>query len=69
MANKRKTMRRIRQILRLAWESGLGQRQIARSLSMSPTTVGDYLRRSPPLASRYVAKRAGARQLVTCGPC
>ncbi len=46
MANKRKTMRRIRQILRLAWESGLGQRQIARSLSISPTTVGEYLRRA-----------------------
>jgi transposase len=55
MANKRKTMRRVRQVLRLAQEAGLTQRQIARSLAMSPTTVGEYLRRarlaglSPPL--------------------
>ena len=46
MANRRKSMRRIRQILRLAWEAGLKQRQIARSLRMSPATVGEYLRRA-----------------------
>ena len=46
MANTRKSMRKIRQVLRLAWESGLVKRQIARSLSMSPTTVGEYLRRA-----------------------
>lgn len=46
MANKRKSMRKIRQVLRLAWEAGLGRRQIARSLSMSPTTVAEYLRRA-----------------------
>ena len=39
-------MRRIRQVLRLAFESGLKGRQIARSLSMSPATVGEYLRRA-----------------------
>jgi transposase len=33
-------------VLRLAWEVGLRQRQIARSLSISPTTVGEYLRRA-----------------------
>lgn len=46
MANKRKSMRKIKQVLRLAWEAGLGKRQIARSLSMSPTTVAEYLRRA-----------------------
>jgi len=46
MANKRKSMRKIKQVLRLAWEGGLGRRQIARSLSMSPTTVAEYLRRA-----------------------
>lgn len=46
MTNKRKTMRRVRQVLRLAHEGGLTQRQIARSLTMSPTTVGEYLRRA-----------------------
>jgi transposase len=46
MANKRKSMRKIRQVLRLAWEAGLVNRQVARSLSMSPSTVDEYLRRA-----------------------
>ena len=46
MANQRKSMRKIRQVLKLAFESDLGQRQIARCLSMSPTTVGEYVRRA-----------------------
>jgi transposase len=46
MANKRKTMRRVRQVLQLAHEAKLTQRQIARSLTMSTTTVGEYLRRA-----------------------
>ncbi len=46
MANKRTLMRKVRQVLRLATEAGLNQRQIARSLSLSPTTVGEYLRRA-----------------------
>ena len=46
MGNTRKTMRRVRQVLKLAQEAGLKQRQIARSLTMSPTTVGEYLRRA-----------------------
>ncbi len=39
-------MRKVRQVLRLAWEAGLGQRQIGRSLGMSPSTVGEYVRRA-----------------------
>jgi transposase len=46
MANKRKSMRKIRQVLRLSWEAGLAKRQVARSLSMSPITVAEYLRRA-----------------------
>jgi transposase len=46
MANRRKSMRKIRHVLKLAWESGLTKRQIARSLALSPTTVGEYLRRA-----------------------
>lgn len=46
MANTRKSMRKIRHVLKLARETGLTQRQIARSLAMSPTTVGEYLRRA-----------------------
>ncbi|RKZ24736.1 IS21 family transposase [bacterium] len=43
-------MRKIKETLRLHFDSGLGQRPIARCLNISRTTVGDYLQR---------AKRAG----------
>jgi transposase len=45
-------MRKLRQALRLAWEAGLGLRPIGHSLGLSPTTVGDYLRRAE-LAGLY----------------
>lgn len=43
MANKRKSMRKVRQVLRLTWEAGLKKREIARSLSLSPTTVAVFV--------------------------
>ena len=46
MPNTRKSMRKIRHVLKLARESGLSTRAIARSLAMSPTSVGEYLRRA-----------------------
>ena len=46
MATRRKSMRRFRQIPRLAWEAVLKRRQIARSLTMSPATAGEYFRRA-----------------------
>ncbi len=39
-------MRKTKEILRLVQEAGLTNRQIARSLSVSPTTVGECLRRA-----------------------
>ena len=39
-------MRRIKEVLRLKFELGLGQRQIARSCSLGQATVNDYLRRA-----------------------
>ena len=39
-------MRRIKEVLRLHYESGLGLRQISRALSVSPGTVSEYLRRA-----------------------
>ena len=45
MPAERLTMRQLREILRLRG-MGLSGRKIARSLSLSPTTVGDYLRRA-----------------------
>jgi transposase len=39
-------MRKIKEVLRLHFESGLGQRPIGRCLGLSRTIVGDYLRRA-----------------------
>lgn len=39
-------MRKIRETLRLHFDSGLGQRPIARCLNISRTTIGDYLQRA-----------------------
>ncbi len=39
-------MRKIRETLRLHYDSGLGQRPIAGCLNISRTTVGDYLHRA-----------------------
>ncbi len=39
-------MRKVKEILRLRWEKGIGIRQIARSLSIAHSTVSDLLRRA-----------------------
>lgn len=39
-------MRKIKEVLRLSWGMGLGNRQIARSLQVSPGTISDMLRRA-----------------------
>jgi transposase len=46
MAQERLTMRKINEVLRLKWECGLSKRAIARSCSISHSTVGEYLRRA-----------------------
>ena len=46
MANKRLPMRKIKEVLRLKYMCGLGQREIARSCRMARSTVGDYLKRA-----------------------
>jgi transposase len=46
MANTRLSMRRIKEVLRLHFEQGRAKRQIAQSIGVSPTTVGDYIQRA-----------------------
>jgi len=46
MANRRIAMRKIRQVLRLHYESKLSRRQIAGSLGLSRDAVADYLTRA-----------------------
>ncbi len=43
-------MRKIKEVLRLHFDSGLSQRQIGRCLGLSRTTVGDYIRRAKEVA-------------------
>jgi len=38
------TMRQLREVLRLYFSSGLSNRKIARALTLSPTTVGNYIK-------------------------
>lgn len=46
-------MRKIKEVLRLRYELGLGQRQIARSCSMSRAAVADYLERAEAAGFRW----------------
>jgi transposase len=46
MARKPKSMRHIYEILRLKYQHQLSVREIARSCSLPPSTVGDYLQRA-----------------------
>ena len=46
MANKGLSMRKVREVLRLHYAAGLSTRAIARSLKVSPATVGKYIRRA-----------------------
>jgi transposase len=46
MKGRKKTMRTVREILRLHFEHSLSQRAIARACAVSPTTVGDHLERA-----------------------
>src|SRR3954452_2988608 len=46
-------MRRVKELLRLAHELGYSKRQIAQSIRMPKTTVGDYLARAAAAGLRY----------------
>ena len=43
MAKERLSMQKIKEILRLKWDCTLSNRQIAKSCSISHSTVADYL--------------------------
>ena len=53
LSARRLSMRRIKEVLRLKYELGLGQRQIARSCSIGQSTVHDYLRRAEVAGLRW----------------
>ncbi len=53
MTQERLTMRKIREALRLKWECGLTNRAIARSCSVSHSTVAEYLKRAEAAGLRW----------------
>lgn len=46
MAQRILTMRKIREIMRMKWALGLSDRQVAASLNIAHSTVGEYLKRA-----------------------
>ena len=46
MANRRLPMRKIKEVLRLKYDCGISEREIARSCQVSRSTVADYLRKA-----------------------
>jgi transposase len=46
MANRRLSMRTIKEILRLKWKHGFSNKQVAQSCNISRSTVRDYVRRA-----------------------
>jgi hypothetical protein len=46
MAQRKLTMRKTKEILRLKWELGLSARQVGASLNISHSTAGEYLKRA-----------------------
>ena len=53
MANKRLSMRRIKEVLRLHFEQNRSRRLIAQTVGASPTTVGDYIARAQAAGLTY----------------
>jgi len=52
-------MRKLKEVLRLRYELGLGQRQIARSCSIGQGTVYEYLKRAEQRGSLGHFRKAG----------
>jgi len=46
MAQRKLTMRKIKEILRLKWTLGLSERQTGASLKIAHSTVGEYVKRA-----------------------
>lgn len=61
MPTPRISMRKIRDVLRLRWQSGLSLRQIATSVQLPHTTVADYLRRAETAGLRWPLDQSDAR--------
>jgi len=64
MSQKRLSMRKIEEILRLKFEKGLTHREIARSCGVSPATVSDYVMRAKVAGLRWpLPERMGEEEV------
>lgn len=64
MTNTRLSMRRIKKVLQLHFEESWAKWQIAQSIGVSPTTVGDYTNPYLTLHLLYLATGRGATGCV-----
>jgi predicted DNA-binding protein YlxM (UPF0122 family) len=65
MTNRRLSMRKIKEVLRLRFECNLSEREIARSCQISRTTVTEYLRRATISGLNWAEEAAlGEVQLI-----
>ena len=46
MAQRKLTMRKSKEILRMKWKMGFSDRQVSASLRIAHSTVGDYVKRA-----------------------
>lgn len=66
MAQRKLTVRKIREILRMKWVLGLSDRQVAASLKIAHSTVGEYLKRAEQAGLDWEqAKELGEDELKT----
>lgn len=64
MAQRILTMRKIKEILRMKWALGLSERQVAASLTIAHSTVGEYLKRAEQAGLDWEqARELGEREL------
>jgi len=64
MAQERLTMKKIREVLRLKYEAGLSNREIARACRISYSTVGNYLKRAEAGGMRWPLAEDGEGELT-----
>jgi len=64
MARKRLTVKKIKEVLRLKYEAGLSNREIARACRISNSTVGDYLKRAEAEGMRWPLAENGEGKLT-----
>ena len=53
MAGRRLSMRKIKEVLRLKWQNGCSNKQIAQSCNITRSTVREYLRRARDASLRW----------------